>query len=323
MLYQRFNYHLGENTVNPQDRTYDSFTGLRDKNYLLAYLRVAMEEASRENKELSIAMFDMDDFKSVNELLGYETGDIFIKEISQAISKIAKVYDVDVYRFGGEEFVLIFQDQPDTLKQKIAREIVQMVRTNQVIQSYRDIYLRNAQRRLDKYIYSTAKMQRIVALKTKQETIKEVLQSLSTQEAKNDPYFSAKQDEIDRQITTSYLKLIDDRLHKEKDDNIKAVLENAKSKLHAQVKLSDSEYSVLDEYFYSVYDKAHEIYQTKKWINDYMQNDGFGITCGVVNLEPESLEYNTPMDIIDKAGKVLKKGKNTKKAQVYTETISM
>ena len=67
--------------ISIEDRTYDSFTGLKDKNYLLTVLDKKIEESQKTGKSLSIAMFDMDNFKSVNELLGYETGDDFIKAI--------------------------------------------------------------------------------------------------------------------------------------------------------------------------------------------------------------------------------------------------
>jgi len=320
-LIQRFDFHTAEDKIKPEDRTYDSFTGLRDKNYLLKYLEVAMHEAQIENKPLSIAMFDMDDFKSINELLGYEIGDIFIKEISKCISNIAHAEHVNVYRFGGEEFVLIFDNQTDAQKAKIAREIVQGVRLNRTIQSYSALYTKNAQSRLDKSIYSTSKIQKISALETKKETIKEVIAGLNSDTAKNDPYFTIAQDTIDSQIRSSYLNLIQECLCREKDDNIRALLGNVRSKLLARMELLDSEQSALDEYLYSIYDKANEIYQTKKWIRDYDRNNGFGITCGVVNIEPESIEYKSPMDIVGIAGKVLKKGKNTQKAQVYTETI--
>ena len=46
--------------------------------YLLKVLEKRIEEGKSSGKALSIAMFDMDNFKSVNELLGYETGDMFI-----------------------------------------------------------------------------------------------------------------------------------------------------------------------------------------------------------------------------------------------------
>jgi len=324
LLNQRFNYNEIQNDrVSANNKTYDSFTGLRDKNYLLSSLYIIMQEAQRDNKNLSIAMFDMDNFKSINELLGYDVGDIFIKEISKDISSIAKDSDVDLYRFGGEEFILIFDGQTDEQKMKIAKAVAQRTNTNEVIKSYKDIYIKNAQSRLDKSLYSTAKIQKIPVLKAKVDTLKEVLENLKTEEAKNDPYFSDEINELTLQINIIYKSLIDECIPKEQDDKVKNVLTTIKSKLTSNSSLLKSEQIYLDEYLFSIYDKAHEIYQTKKWISDFKQNNGFGITSGVVNFEPDSLEYKSPMDIIEKAGKVLKKGKSSKKGVVYLENIKL
>ncbi len=149
------------------------------------------------------------------------------------------------------------------------------------------------------------------------------MESLTTEAAKNDPFFTDAINGISSQIDTIYANLINECLLKEKDEKNAYMLQNLKAKLHSGEKLLKSEQRVLDEYLFSVYDKANEIYQTKKWLSDFRQNGGFGITCGVVNFEPESLEYQDPMDIVDKAGRVLKKGKNTRKGQVYAENIKL
>lgn len=309
--------------IDPKDRVYDSFTGLRDKTYLLASLDVKMQQAQRENKQLSIAMFDMDDFKSVNELLGYKTGDEFIKQISKNIAKVAEDNNIDAYRFGGEEFVLIFDDDfPDSKKKEIAETITNKTNTDRKIQSYKNLYMRNAQTRLDKALYSTAKVQKISELKTKSDTIKEVVHSLSTEEAKNDPYFTNAMENIDSQINSIYVNLTNECLQKEKDIKTRKMLVSAQSKLSEGKKLSAFEDNSLLEYLYSVYDKAGEVYQTRRWMHYFLQNHGFGITCGIVNFEPAALEYKTPIDIIERTGNVLKNSKNTRKGQVYLENIT-
>ena len=135
LLRQKFDFNEEEyDGVDKEHRTYDSFTGLRDKNYLLASLYIKMRKARLNNKPLSIAMFDMDNFKSVNELLGYQTGDTFIKEISKEIAQIGKENNIDVYRFGGEEFILIFDKQTEAKKEEIVRKISYKANANPVVQ---------------------------------------------------------------------------------------------------------------------------------------------------------------------------------------------
>ena len=108
---------------------------------------------------------------------------------------------------------------------------------------------------------------------------------------------------------------------KEHDYKTTSILLTLQSKLVSGTKLTESEEEYLNEYLNSMYDKANEIYQTKKWISDFNQSGGFGSTCGVVDFEPEPLEYKSPMDVIQEAGEVLKKGKETKKGQIYHENI--
>lgn len=318
LLLQRFDYHeINNDGVDVKDRTYDSFTGLRDKNYLFAALSAKMREAQRNNKTLSIAMFDMDDFKSVNELLGYEVGDIFIKKISKNISEIANEHGVEAYRFGGEEFVIIFDNQSDNEKKQIAKDITRKINSDDIIQSYKGEYIKNAQVRLDRSFYATAKMRRISELQIRRETLREVIENVMTLEAKNDPYLKDAMKEVDLQTAAVYRNLINECLSQEKDENSIIMLTQMCAKLMSGEKLLKSEKRDLDEYLAYIYNKTSEIFQTKKWMRDFQRNDGFGITCGVVNLAPNSFKNKNPMYIIEKASKVLKKGKNDGKGQVY------
>ncbi len=66
------------------------------------------------------------------------------------------------------------------------------------------------------------------------------------------------------------------------------------------------------QYLHYVYDRSNEIYQTKKWINDFKHNDGFKATCVVVDFKPEELIDKSPIDIIDAAGETLKSAKKIK-----------
>ena len=315
-------YNISTAHTYDANKTFDSFTGLRDKNYLLSSLNIAMQNAQINDKPLSIAMFDMDNFKSVNELLGYETGDIFIKEISKDIASICQEKQVEVYRFGGEEFVMIFNGETEEQKKEIAVEISQKANSNPKIQSYKSLYLRNAATRLNKAIYSTLKVHKLAELKTKKATIEQVLENLTSKEAQNDPYFGKIMEELSLDINKRYIALINECLANDSNEKNRYILGTAKSKLTSGIELLETEEQVLDDYLNSVYDKSNEIYQTKKWLSDFNNNNGFGITGGVVNFEPSSFEYKTPMDIIGKTGNILKNGKNKGKGRVYFETVS-
>lgn len=190
-----------------------------------------------------------------------------------------------------------------------------------MIQSYRNMYFKNAQSRLDRAFYSTRRVQSISELKTKKEMLEEVLANLVSPEVKNEPYFSNAMDEILSSINLRYRTLVKECLLKEQNTETRQKLLDIQSKIEQHQELPKSQQKMLDDYLYSIYDKSHEIHQTRRWINNFSQNGGFGVTFGIVNFEPQSLEFKTPMDIIAKAGKVLKNGKEKKKGQVYLETV--
>ena len=84
---------------------HDSLTDL----YNRTYLDVKMYEYNNNtNKKLGIAIFDLDNLKEVNDKCGHKVGDMLIREAALLIKSILK--DYPVCRFGGDEFVVIFED---------------------------------------------------------------------------------------------------------------------------------------------------------------------------------------------------------------------
>ncbi|MGO4145560.1 GGDEF domain-containing protein [Paenarthrobacter sp. YAF11_1] len=65
---------------------------------------------SRENHDYCLAMVDVDNFKSYNDIYGHQAGDAALVAIATALAREVRKADA-VYRFGGEEFLLVLQDQ--------------------------------------------------------------------------------------------------------------------------------------------------------------------------------------------------------------------
>lgn len=65
--------------------------------------------AHRNNRHLSIIFFDIDHFKSVNDRFGHECGDITLASAAKCIKEVVRSSDM-VFRFGGEEFVILLSD---------------------------------------------------------------------------------------------------------------------------------------------------------------------------------------------------------------------
>jgi diguanylate cyclase (GGDEF)-like protein len=85
----------------------DSLTGLFNHKYMNERLEEELRRSRRYNKPLTIALFDLDDFKNINDTYGHQIGDKVLKIISRLISKNIREVDM-AFRYGGEEFLLLF-----------------------------------------------------------------------------------------------------------------------------------------------------------------------------------------------------------------------
>jgi len=84
----------------------DALTGLLNRRALLDGANLMIAQLVRRQKPLSIAMFDLDRFKNINDRHGHALGDAVIKQFSETVVANMRATDL-VGRFGGEEFVAI------------------------------------------------------------------------------------------------------------------------------------------------------------------------------------------------------------------------
>ena len=94
----------------------DPHTGLYNRRYLKETLEKELSLAKRHAQSLSLIMMDIDYFKSVNDVYGHTFGDLVLKQFTQTLKKAIRRYDT-IFRFGGEEFVIISPrtDRPTSL----------------------------------------------------------------------------------------------------------------------------------------------------------------------------------------------------------------
>lgn len=85
----------------------DPLTGLANRRAFQSRLARAMAQAAAESTPLSVAFCDIDHFKSINDNHGHDTGDRILKMVADALSEGAGE-DAYVGRFGGEEFLILF-----------------------------------------------------------------------------------------------------------------------------------------------------------------------------------------------------------------------
>ncbi|BAH74465.1 putative signaling protein [Solidesulfovibrio magneticus RS-1] len=94
--------------------TTDSLTGLNNRQHFLEHSSILFEMAKRHKANLSIALFDIDHFKQVNDTWGHEAGDLVLRELSKLALNCFRSSDI-IGRIGGEEFAVIM---PETDKEE-------------------------------------------------------------------------------------------------------------------------------------------------------------------------------------------------------------
>lgn len=86
----------------------DPFTGLNNRKTFDDYLPRLVEKCQNTQKSLSLAMIDIDHFKSVNDLCGHAMGDRVILYLSQTLKNIQNE-NIRAFRIGGDEFSILFE----------------------------------------------------------------------------------------------------------------------------------------------------------------------------------------------------------------------
>lgn len=87
----------------------DKLTGLYNRLKFFDNLDYELAKQIRNNSNLSLIMFDIDHFKSVNDTYGHDIGDHVLREISALVSTELREYDTFA-RWGGEEFLILLPD---------------------------------------------------------------------------------------------------------------------------------------------------------------------------------------------------------------------
>lgn len=86
--------------------TTDELTGLHNRKYLLERMEQEISRSKRYGTALSVLLFDLDFFKAVNDIYGYEWGDVLLKSIADKLKQLIRKEDI-ITRYGDEEFIVV------------------------------------------------------------------------------------------------------------------------------------------------------------------------------------------------------------------------
>lgn len=105
----------------------DPLTGLYNRRAFEERLRQEISRCRRvPGATFTLALFDLDDFKQLNDTLGHLAGDELLKRVAETLKTTLRDHDV-VCRTGGDEFVIILPDTGrDAAQRAVARVLAQL-----------------------------------------------------------------------------------------------------------------------------------------------------------------------------------------------------
>ncbi|MBN1500153.1 MAG: diguanylate cyclase [Spirochaetes bacterium] len=100
----------------------DGLTQVYNHKFILERLDQEIHKTRRHAHKLSIIMFDIDHFKSVNDTYGHQFGDVILRKVAEILMN--SVRDIDIVgRYGGEEFLVILPESSSEEAMVVAERI--------------------------------------------------------------------------------------------------------------------------------------------------------------------------------------------------------
>lgn len=99
---------------------HDPLTGLPNRTLFWAQFERTLAEARRDKRKVTVAYFDLDNFKQINDGLGHAAGDEVLKTLASRLQHCIRASDLLV-RLGGDEFAIVFSNSVRNEKSVVRR----------------------------------------------------------------------------------------------------------------------------------------------------------------------------------------------------------
>jgi diguanylate cyclase len=121
-----------------RDAMTDALTNLANRKAFDEALERACVQADLQSEPLTLAVVDIDHFKTFNDTWGHQTGDQVLRYVASVIDRAAPAPRIAA-RYGGEEFAVIFPSEPaevamrvmDTIREEVSSRILKRRSTNE------------------------------------------------------------------------------------------------------------------------------------------------------------------------------------------------
>jgi len=124
-----FNY-----LVRSQHQAYhDYLTNIGNRRYFIELLEESIQIQKYDKKPIFLLLIDLDHFKTINDSLGHDIGDLLLKEVASRMTKLSDEKSYKVSRLGGDEFCVLstsFHDVKEALRdaKRFAHKLLQTLK---------------------------------------------------------------------------------------------------------------------------------------------------------------------------------------------------
>lgn len=105
----------------------DELTGLASRAAFIQHLEGITKTSSRHDRRFALLYIDLDDFKSVNDSLGHDAGDLLLKIIAERLIVTCREIDF-IARLGGDEFCILIEEVEEDYAANVAKRCLDAVR---------------------------------------------------------------------------------------------------------------------------------------------------------------------------------------------------